>query len=156
MKIFMQTIFAVAIITFLTTNVEAQVKSSAKSVYFGSGSSVLTAKTKGELNEIATRIKKGTGLQDVVVYGYASKEGGTAYNLNLSTKRINAVYNYLKKQGIPEEKLIKKVPRGEERPRSKWYKGEPEPEGAEARFVEVIVTPKLDIIDPSGAPKEEN
>jgi outer membrane protein OmpA-like peptidoglycan-associated protein len=138
----------------LATTSYGQVLSSAHSVYFGSGSSVLTAEAKAELTTIATRVKDKSELKDVVIYGYASKEGGTDYNLNLSNKRLDAVYSFLKDQGVPEAKLIKKVPRGEEQPRSKWYKGEPEPEGAKARFVELIVTPKIDLVDPSGAPKK--
>lgn len=126
----------------------AQVLSSAHSLYFGSGSSVLSADNKAFLDEVAARIKDKPALQDVVVYGYASKDGGTTYNLNLSQKRIDAVYEYLKAAGVSESKLIKKVPRGEEESRSKWYKGEPEPEGAKARFVELIITPKIDSIDP--------
>ena len=150
MKTFMQTIIAVMMIAVLASSAQAQdVLSSAHSVYFGSGSSILTAKAKITLTELVARIKKGEGmLQDVVVYGYASKEGGVTYNLKLSERRIDVVYNFLKDQGIPEEKLIKKVPRGEEQARSKWYKGEPEPEGAKARFVEVIVTPSINRLDP--------
>lgn len=150
----MQTITVLALVLFFTSNAEAQILSSAHSVYFGSGSSTLTTKAKGTLDGLVARIKNGSGLQDVLVYGYASKEGGTAYNLKLSEKRINAVYNYLKDAGIPENKLIKKIPRGEEESRSKWYKGEPEPEGAKARFVELVVTPTINTIDPSGAPKK--
>ena len=144
----------VALLLLATTSY-GQVLSSAHSVYFGSGSSVLTAEGKAALTTIANRVKDKTELKDVVIYGYASKEGGTEYNLNLSNKRLDAVYSFLKSEGIPEEKLIKKVPRGEEQARSKWYKGEPEPEGAKARFVEVIVTPKIDLVDPSGAKKPE-
>lgn len=129
----------------------AQVLSSAHSIYFGSGSSALSADNKAFLDQVATRIKDKSSLQDVVVYGYASKDGGVAYNLNLSMKRIDVVYDYLKAAGVPENKLIKKVPRGEEESRSKWYKGEPEPEGAKARFVELIITPKIDAVDPAGA-----
>ncbi|MGB0863301.1 MAG: OmpA family protein [Saprospiraceae bacterium] len=150
-----KTMFTLVALLLLATTSYAQVLSSAHSVYFGSGSSVLTTEGKAALSTIATRVKDKTELKDVVIYGYASKEGGTAYNLNLSNKRLDAVYNFLKSEGVPENKLIKKVPRGEEQARSKWYKGEPEPEGAKARFVEVIVTPKIDLVDPSGAKKPE-
>lgn len=139
----------------LATTSYGQVLSSAHSVYFGSGSSTLTAKAKAELTTIANRVKDKSELDDVVIYGYASKEGSTSYNLDLSNKRLDSVYNFLKSEGIPEAKLIKKVPRGEEEARSKWYKDEPEPEGAKARFVEVIVTPKIDLVDPIGAKKPE-
>ena len=154
-KIMLTMLAALMVMAFLPSANGQQVLSSAHSCYFGSGSSTLTAKAKTMLDEIATRVKDKEVLKDVVIYGYASKDGGNAANLKLSERRIDAVYNYLKAAGIPEEKLIKKVPRGEEQARSKWYKGEPEPEGAKARFVEVIVTPKLDEVDPTGAKKDE-
>lgn len=154
MKTIFKVICAVLLVAFLAPSVNAQqVLSSAHSVYFGNGSSVLTAKTKTTLDGLITRLKKGTEYE-VLVYGYASKDGGTAYNLKLSEKRTKAVYQYFVDAAISTDKVRMRIPRGEDQPRSLWYKGEPVPTGEKARFVEIIITPKIDIVDPAGAPKK--
>lgn len=154
MKTIFKAICAVALVAFLVPSVSAQqVLSSAHSVYFGNGSSVLTSQTKTTLDGLVARLKKGSEYE-VLVYGYASKDGGTAYNLKLSEKRTKAVYQYFVDAGISTDKVRMRIPRGEDEPRSLWYKGEPVPTGEKARFVEIIITPKIDIIDPSGAPEK--
>lgn len=151
MKTFFSTIFAVALVAFLATPVSAQqVLSSAHSVYFGNGSTALTGKTTTTLDGLADRLKKGTEYE-VLVYGYASKDGGSASNLKLSAARTKAVYQYFIDAGITSDKVRMRIPRGEEQPRSLWYKGESVPSGEKARFVEIIITPKIDLVDPSGA-----
>jgi outer membrane protein OmpA-like peptidoglycan-associated protein len=153
MKTFFSTIFAIAVVAFLATPTSAQqVLSSAHSVYFGNGSTVLTGKTKTTLNDLVGRLKKGTEYE-VLVYGYASKDGGSASNLKLSASRTKSVYQYFIDAGIPSDKVRMRIPRGEEQPRSLWYKGEPVPTGEKARFVEIVITPKIDLVDPSGAPQ---
>jgi outer membrane protein OmpA-like peptidoglycan-associated protein len=153
MKTFFSTIFAVALVVILATPTSAQqVLSSAHSVYFGNGSTVLTNKTTTTLDELISRLKKGTEYE-VLVYGYASKDGGTKANLELSAARTKSVYSYFIDAGIPSDKVRMRIPRGEEQPRSLWYKGEPVPTGEKARFVEIVITPKIDLVDPSGAPQ---
>ena len=153
MKTILNVIYAIALVAFLAPTAHAQqVLSSAHSVYFGNGSIALTAKTKTTLDGLITRLKKGTEYE-VLVYGYASQDGGTAYNLKLSENRTKAVYKYIIDAKIDESKVRMRIPRGEDRPRSLWYKGEPIPKGEKARFVEIIITPKIDLVDPSGAPK---
>lgn len=159
MKKIMYAIFAVAFMAILSPAAQAQdeVLSSASSVYFGNGSSVLTSATKTALNEIVARLKNGTEYE-VLVYGYASQDGDNKSNLALSERRTKAVYQYFVDAGIPEAKVYMRIPRGEDLPRSLWYKGEPVPEGAKARFVEIVITPHIDIVDPAGkkeAPVEE-
>ncbi len=137
-----------------TSSYGQQVLSSAHSVYFDYNSSALNAKLKADVNALIARLKKAkTQDYEVLVYGYASKDGGTAHNLKLSNQRTKAVYDYLVGNGIPKEKVKwKEIPRGEEIMRSKWYKGEPEPEGAKARFVEILITPRIGDLDPEGGP----
>ena len=140
--------------TAITAN--AQVLSSAHSVYFDYNSSSLNKKLKQKVDALVTRLKRAkTEEYEVLVYGYASKDGGTGYNLSLSNRRTQAVYDYLIKSGIPESKVkMKKIPRGEEKMRSKWYKGEPEPQGSKARFVEILITPRIGVLDPEGGRAE--
>ena len=154
MKTFLSTIFAVVLVAFLAPSASGQqVLSSAHSVYFGNGSIALTTKTKATLDNLVGRLKKGTEYE-VLVYGYASQDGGTAYNLKLSERRTKAVYQYFIDAGISADKVRMRIPRGEDQPRSLWYKGEPVPTGEKARFVEIVITPKIDLVDPSGAPNK--
>lgn len=139
------------VFTITTTNAQ-QVLSSAHEVYFGMGSSTLSAETKSTLDGLIGRLKKGTEFE-VLVYGYASPEGDNDYNMKLSEKRIMAVYNYIVDAGITDEKVRYRIPRGEEMYRSLYYKGEEVPKGKRARFVEILITPKIDLVDPSGATK---
>ena len=54
----------------LATTSYGQVLSSAHSVYFGSGSSVLTAEAKTELTTIATRVKDKSELKAIIWCGF--------------------------------------------------------------------------------------
>jgi hypothetical protein len=153
MKTFLSTIFAVVLVVLCTPSAKGQVLSSAHSVYFGNGSTVLTTTTKATLDGLVGRLKKGTEYE-VLVYGYASQDGGSQANLVLSEKRTKVVYQYFVDAGIPADKVRMRIPRGEDQPRSLWYQGEPVPTGDKARFVEIIITPKIDTVDPSGAPKQ--
>ena len=59
-------------------------------IMFAKNSDKLSNKAKANLNKI-------TG--NVSVYGYASPEGNSNYNMNLSISRANVVANYLKNRG---------------------------------------------------------
>lgn len=66
-------------------------------IVFMAGSHVLTAKAKGQLQFIASILKKTPDL-DVLLTGHTSSEGGG--HKTLSQKRANAVYWYLDKLGV--------------------------------------------------------
>lgn len=138
-----------------TTFLSAQeVKSSAHSTYFGYNSAILTAEGKSTLDNLIARLKKGSEYE-VLVYGYTDQSGGDDYNMKLSSRRINSVADYLIAQGIKSELVKRQIPRGKGSP-SKYTVNDPTRTADKSRQVELIVTPKIDIIDPSGAPKSEN
>jgi outer membrane protein OmpA-like peptidoglycan-associated protein len=134
----------------------SQVISSAHEVYFGVGSNALDAQTKSTLDGLITRLKKAGDVDyEVLVYGYADPTGDEALNLKLSVKRIHAVADYLETNGIPKEKVIRQIPRGESQTRSKYVNTEKDLDNNHRRSVELIITPTVNVLDPSAAPAKE-
>jgi outer membrane protein OmpA-like peptidoglycan-associated protein len=75
-------------------------------VYFGSGSSVISAAGKKDLANIA---KQAQGFQGymVSVLGYADPTGNAAFNQRLSAQRAQTVINFLKQQpGIQPGRIL--------------------------------------------------
>lgn len=76
-------------------------------VFFEIGKATLTAKDKARLSLFADALKQADAVFEVG--GYADKKTGSAnFNMSLSEKRANAVYNYLISEGVPASKLEKK------------------------------------------------
>jgi outer membrane protein OmpA-like peptidoglycan-associated protein len=69
-----------------------------KTVYFKTGSAVLSSASKSELMELASTAKNHKGYV-VSVLGYADPTGNAAANEKLSNRRAQAVINYLKQSG---------------------------------------------------------
>ena len=78
-------------------------------VFFGFDSSKLSKEAKQVLDDVAAWMK--SNKLSISLNGYASLEGKMAYNNKLSGKRVKAVADYLKAQGIPESR-IQQVPSG--------------------------------------------
>lgn len=149
-------ILFVAFIIGVSFTASSQVISSAHEVYFGVGSAALNAKTKTTLNNLVTRLKKaGDADFEVLVYGYADPTGDEALNLRLSIKRIHSVADYLEANGIPKVKVVRQIPRGEAQTRSKYVNTEKDLDNNHRRSVELLVTPTINELDPSGAPAPE-
>jgi outer membrane protein OmpA-like peptidoglycan-associated protein len=62
-------------------------------IFFAQNSYELSSRAKEALNNISTEAP-------VAVYGYASPEGTSEYNLSLSKKRADVVAQYLKNRGV--------------------------------------------------------
>jgi outer membrane protein OmpA-like peptidoglycan-associated protein len=75
-------------------------------VYFRSGSAVLTDQAKKDLDDIAQKAKSEKGYV-VEVAGFADTTGPATLNQELSQKRANAVIQYLEEQGdIPLNRVL--------------------------------------------------
>lgn len=69
-----------------------------KTVYFKTGSAVISAAGKKELHDLARQAKNINGYV-ISVLGYADPTGNAAANERLSQRRAQAVINYLKQTG---------------------------------------------------------
>ncbi len=78
-----------------------------KVVYFGTNKSVPLTKYTKDLDEVVTIMNEHSDVS-VNVEGYADSQGNDAYNMKLSEKRADYVFNYLVKKGVAKERLVKK------------------------------------------------
>lgn len=78
-------------------------------VFFGFDSSKLTTQAKQVLDDVVAWMK--SNKLSISLHGYASLEGRIGYNNKLSARRVKAVADYLKAQGIPESRIVQ-VPAG--------------------------------------------
>ncbi len=76
----------------------------AKNVQFVTGSSMLTAAAKKELDKAVTILKDHSELR-IAIEGYTDNTGTTALNQKLSQKRADAVKAYLTGNGISADRL---------------------------------------------------
>ncbi|WP_242107841.1 OmpA family protein [Luteimonas aquatica] len=60
---------------------------------------------RGELDALATRALASNNLDVIHVIGHSDRIGNQKSNLALSTRRANAVRDYLVQRGIPAEKI---------------------------------------------------
>lgn len=74
-------------------------------IFFAFDSAELTGAGKGMLDEVATWVKANPE-RSILVRGHADKSGGADYNLDLSSRRAQAVGAYLQSQGVGENQLI--------------------------------------------------
>ncbi len=88
------------------TNLDNYDSKISASVYFRSGSAVLTPQAKKDLDDLAQKAKVEKGYA-VEVAGYADKTGSMAVNQELSQRRADAVIHYLEEQGdIPIHRIL--------------------------------------------------
>lgn len=76
----------------------------AKNIYFATGSAKLLAKSNKALNSIADVLKADPNLK-LDINGYTDNTGKPEKNLLLSQNRAKAVYDYLVKKGISDNRL---------------------------------------------------
>ena len=75
-----------------------------KNIFFDFDSYNLTSTSKAELNRVLHLLNTNKTLR-VEISGYTDNVGTEKYNLELSEKRAEAVYNYLVKNGVDKTKL---------------------------------------------------
>jgi len=77
-------------------------------VNFEYNSATLTKSARTNLDEFAKALKDPRlDTSSFVVEGHTDGKGGDTYNLDLSTRRANAVVEYLKEKGVDEDTLDK-------------------------------------------------
>lgn len=74
------------------------------SVFFASSSAALDALAEQALREHAARIKVEPN-QVVRLVGHTDDLGSRAYNLAIAEQRVNAVYGFLRRAGVPARQL---------------------------------------------------
>lgn len=75
-----------------------------KNIFFESGKSDLLIQSFEALNELVTILEMNMDWS-IEIRGHTDAIGDEAANLNLSTQRAKAIYDYLMKQGITAERL---------------------------------------------------
>ena len=118
----------------------------ASDLAFGSGSYTLTRAGHAKLNALLPQLQSGMGPNDkVVVYGYtddkpvgaALKKRGIIDNLDLSSRRADAVVRYLTSKGI-NPSIISAKGRGDTHPAAPNDNAK---DRAQNRRIEVVVEP---------------
>jgi outer membrane protein OmpA-like peptidoglycan-associated protein len=72
--------------------------------YFASGSTILQAKFRRDIKELATLMKSNDDLQ-LTLEGFADPRGSAELNKQLAEKRLNVVAEELKANGVSEDKM---------------------------------------------------
>jgi|GEM_PF-1442790 len=84
--------------------IQTKLNELAKNVYFGTGSSVITLKTKKSLDAVTTILTTYLGAK-LSIEGYTDNLGNPQNNKNLSQKRADAIMNYFVKNKIDANRL---------------------------------------------------
>jgi OOP family OmpA-OmpF porin len=88
------------------TNLDNYDSKYAATVYFKTGSAVLTAQAKQDLDDVATKAKNEKGYV-VEIAGFADTTGNMTLNQELSQRRADAVIHYLEENGdIPLNRVL--------------------------------------------------
>lgn len=74
-------------------------------VNFNFDSSNLTTAAQGNLDKLATVLASNPDT-NINIFGYTDSKGSSAYNMNLSSKRADAVKSYLAMKGIASSRMI--------------------------------------------------
>ena len=77
-------------------------------IYFDHNRSGIKGQYRAVLDEIADVLKEKIPETNVVLAGHADSTGAEAYNDKLSLRRARAVEAYLKKHGVPSERMTVK------------------------------------------------
>lgn len=56
---------------------------------------------RAKLDELVQQVRSASSVEDIRIVGYTDRIGNTEYNLALSTRRADAVRNYLVERGVP-------------------------------------------------------
>lgn len=106
-------------------------------VLFASNESTLLPAAIVKLNEVAEALIKGNPDSNITVEGHTDSQGARQYNMDLATKRANAVRDQLVSRGVAQDR-IKSVGVGPDRPIAANTSAEGR---ANNRRVEIIVEP---------------
>ncbi|MBV9265418.1 MAG: OmpA family protein [Acidobacteriaceae bacterium] len=88
------------------SNLDNYASKEAVTVYFRSGSAVLSTQAKQDLDNIAQQAKNEKGYA-IEVAGFADTTGNAAFNQDLSQRRAGAVITYLEEKGdIPIHRIL--------------------------------------------------
>jgi outer membrane protein OmpA-like peptidoglycan-associated protein len=74
-------------------------------VLFASGKSDLLPSAQAKLDEVATALTQGSPDSTIVVEGHTDAQGTEAFNLDLSTRRAQAVRDYLASHGVAQDRI---------------------------------------------------
>jgi len=83
-------------------------------VYFNYKKDALLGEESQRLSENLAVLKKYPDLR-VVIRGFTDEVGSNRYNQNLAERRVNFVFDFLRTQGVAEQRMVK-MPLGEELP----------------------------------------
>lgn len=75
---------------------------------FTSGKADLMAGAEAKLSEVARALTQQDKNARIVVEGYTDSQGSDAFNLDLSTRRAEAVRTYLSSHGVAEDRISAK------------------------------------------------
>jgi outer membrane protein OmpA-like peptidoglycan-associated protein len=112
-------------------------------VYFATGSAVVSASDKQHLRALAQKAPS-FGNYRISILGFADPRGNAAANERLSQKRAAAVSNYLRQSGLIQPgRILAESPMGE----GTTAPGEAAPSGHETarRVVVRVITPKVQL-----------
>jgi outer membrane protein OmpA-like peptidoglycan-associated protein len=86
-------------------------------VYYAINSVTITEPQRVKLDSLVTYLKLNPETK-VVITGYADRQTGTAaYNLQISRRRADAVYRYLKQKGLGDDRMQVSAMGDKEQPR---------------------------------------
>jgi len=88
----------------IKAEVKKRIDVAAKQIFFATGSAKLLAKSNKSLNEIAKVLSEDANLK-IDINGHTDNTGKPEKNKLLSENRAKAVYDYLAKKGVSEERL---------------------------------------------------
>lgn len=74
-------------------------------VLFASGKAELLPQAEAKLSQVATALTQQDRDAKMVVEGYTDSQGSDEFNLDLSTRRAEAVRKYLSEHGVAEDRI---------------------------------------------------
>ena len=74
-------------------------------VLFASGKAELQPSAQAKLREVAAALTQQNPQATIVVEGHTDRQGSQAFNLDLSTRRAQAVCDYLAMQGVARDRI---------------------------------------------------
>ncbi|MFT6865540.1 MAG: OOP family OmpA-OmpF porin [Cyclobacteriaceae bacterium] len=86
------------------TLIEKEAKIVINNIFFDFNKSELKTASYSELNRILESISDGQ-IKKIQISGHTDAVGSDEYNLTLSKKRANAVFNYFRLKGIPADRM---------------------------------------------------
>jgi outer membrane protein OmpA-like peptidoglycan-associated protein len=74
-------------------------------VLFASGKAILLPGAQAKLSEVATALTQQDQNASILVEGHTDSQGNEAFNLDLSTRRAEAVRDYLSSHGVAADRI---------------------------------------------------